>query len=116
MVNVQGRPKYDMPLWFLFGYLVHAVRTACRKYRSLLIKMSAPYFEKGSVKAEDQEYLVRRAMLRGYQYTSLVTPPIYIAYTFARKRNLTVNRVLRATWVGGVIGTQDIISLVLAGS
>ena len=84
------------------------VLLTCRQYYySLLVKMTSPSFEKNSVMAADQEYLVRRSMLRGYQYTSLIAPPTYIAYTLARKRSLTVNRVLRATWVGGILGTQN---------
>ncbi|KDR81432.1 hypothetical protein GALMADRAFT_58746 [Galerina marginata CBS 339.88] len=52
----------------------------------------------------DTEYLVRQAMSTGYQWSSLIVPPIYIAYIIARKGRgeFSLNRVLRATWVGGL--------------
>jgi len=55
----------------------------------------------------DTEYLVRQAMTTGYQLSSLLVPPVYIAYVLARRGRtaFSINRVLRATWVGGLSGT-----------
>jgi len=54
----------------------------------------------------DTEYLVRQAMTTGYQGSSLLVPLVYIAYVLARRGRaaLSINRVLRATWVGGLGG------------
>ena len=54
----------------------------------------------------DTEYLVRRSMTKGYQLFSILTPPIYAGFSLFRKGrgHLTVNRVLRATWLGGATG------------
>jgi hypothetical protein len=54
----------------------------------------------------DTSYLVRRSMTKGYQLLSLLTPPVYSAFIIARrgKGALSISRVLRATWVGGVAG------------
>ena len=56
--------------------------------------------------AADVEVLVRRSMTKGYELFSLLTPPAYIAFVLARKGrgHLSVNRFLRATWVGGAVG------------
>ncbi|KAF8126529.1 hypothetical protein EV363DRAFT_1174107 [Boletus edulis] len=56
--------------------------------------------------AADVEFLVRRSMTKGYQLFSLLTPPAYVAFLFARKgrAQFSINRFLRATWVGGAIG------------
>ncbi|KAH9079228.1 hypothetical protein EDB83DRAFT_2503719 [Lactarius deliciosus] len=47
----------------------------------------------------DTEYLVRRSVTKGYQLFSILTPPIYAGIS-----HLTVNRLLRATWLGGAAG------------
>jgi hypothetical protein len=54
----------------------------------------------------DTEYLVRRSMTKGYHLFSILTPPIYVGFTLFRKgrSHLTVNRLLRATWLGGATG------------
>ncbi|KAI6164297.1 hypothetical protein EDD17DRAFT_1563656 [Pisolithus thermaeus] len=54
----------------------------------------------------DVEVLVRRSMTKGYELLSLLTPPAYTACVLARKGrgHLTVNRFLRATWIGGATG------------
>jgi len=54
----------------------------------------------------DTEYLVRRSMTKGYQLFSVLTPPIYAGFSLFRKGrgHLTVNRLLRATWLGGAAG------------
>ena len=54
----------------------------------------------------DTQYLVRRSMTKGYQLFSIVTPPVYIGFSLFRKgrSHITVNRLLRATWLGGVTG------------
>lgn len=58
--------------------------------------------------AADMEIIVRRGMTKGYEILSLLTPPVYAAFVFMRKGkgHFTVNRFLRATWVGGAVGTQ----------
>ncbi|KAI0078995.1 hypothetical protein K474DRAFT_1592847 [Panus rudis PR-1116 ss-1] len=55
--------------------------------------------------AADTELFVRRGMTKGYQIASLVAPPIYAAFVLSRygRGHLTVNRILRATWVGGTV-------------
>lgn len=54
------------------------------------------------------EVLVRRGMTKGYEVFSLLTPPAYAAFVLMRKGkgHFTVNRFLRATWVGGAVGMQ----------
>ena len=56
--------------------------------------------------ASDDEYLVRNAMKAGYQFVSLLTPPVYATLVLARhgRSAFTINRLLRATWLGGVGG------------
>ena len=56
----------------------------------------------------DVEYLVRRGMTKGYQLFSLLTPPLYTAFVLARRgrSQFSVNRFLRATWLGGAAGTS----------
>ena len=57
--------------------------------------------------AEDTEFLIRHAMLKGYQAFSLFTPPLYTIITLYRRgrQGFSVNRLLRATWIGGGVGT-----------
>ena len=57
--------------------------------------------------AADTEFFVRRGMTKGYQFLSLLGPPVYVAFAVSRygRTHLSVNRVLRATWVGGSLGT-----------
>jgi len=59
----------------------------------------------------DREYLVRHAMTTGYQWSSLLVPPVYIAYVLARRGRVafSINRILRATWVGGLGGKSGYI-------
>ena len=54
----------------------------------------------------DTEYLTRQALFTGYQYFSLITPPIYAALAIARRgrQAFSINNALRATWVGGLAG------------
>ncbi|OCH95316.1 hypothetical protein OBBRIDRAFT_618045 [Obba rivulosa] len=56
--------------------------------------------------AADIEFFVRRGMTKGYQIASLVTPPLYTVIALSRygRSHFSVNRLLRATWVGGSIG------------
>ncbi|EGN96166.1 hypothetical protein SERLA73DRAFT_76156 [Serpula lacrymans var. lacrymans S7.3] len=56
--------------------------------------------------AADTEVLIRRSMTKGYELFSLLTPPIYTAFILARKGrgHFTINRLLRATWLGGAVG------------
>ncbi|KAG2041543.1 hypothetical protein BDR03DRAFT_856106 [Suillus americanus] len=53
--------------------------------------------------AADVEVLMRRGMTKGYEVFSLLTPPAYAAFVLMRKGkgHFTINRFLRATWVGG---------------
>lgn len=66
------------------------------------------------------EYLVRKAMGSGYQFASLLTPPVYTALIIARRGRsaISFNRLLRATWLGGVGGKiyQINVSLCLRSS
>jgi hypothetical protein len=57
----------------------------------------------------DTQYLVRRSMTKGYQLFSILTPPVYIGLSLYRKGrgHITVNRLLRATWLGGVAGISS---------
>jgi hypothetical protein len=59
-----------------------------------------------SAHAADTVYLVRQAANAGYQWSSLLAPPAYVAYVVARRGRgfLSLNQVLRATWVGGLGG------------
>jgi len=63
------------------------------------------------VHAADTNYLVREAMTTGYQFFSLITPPAYVAFLIARRGRaaFSINRLLRATWVGGLSGMYNIV-------
>jgi len=54
----------------------------------------------------DVEYMVRRGMTKGYQLASLLTPPIYTTLVLMRRGRgqFSINRLLRATWLGGAAG------------
>jgi hypothetical protein len=56
--------------------------------------------------AADTEFLVRRGMSKGYQWLSLLTPPAYTAFVLSQRgrAHFSINRLLRATWVGGAVG------------
>jgi hypothetical protein len=56
--------------------------------------------------AADTEYLVRRGMTKGYQWASLLAPPAYAAFVLTQRgrAHFSLNRLLRATWVGGAAG------------
>lgn len=62
--------------------------------------------ELAAARAADTEFLVRRSMTKGYQLLSILTPPLYTAFTLFRRGrgHITVNRLLRATWLGGAVG------------
>lgn len=64
--------------------------------------------EAEALSAVDREYLVRCSMAKGYQFTSLLAPTLYTAIVLARRRSgalpWSLNRMLRATWIGGVAG------------
>jgi hypothetical protein len=55
----------------------------------------------------DVQFLVKKSMTAGYQYMSLLTPPLYLAYTLSRhgRSAFSLNRMLRSTWIGGGIGS-----------
>ncbi|KAH9966482.1 hypothetical protein BC827DRAFT_1124570 [Russula dissimulans] len=65
----------------------------------------------------DIEYLVRRSMTKGYQLFSILTPPIYAGFSLYRKgrSHLTINRLLRATWLGGATGTSHVCPGIAGG-
>ena len=56
----------------------------------------------------DVEFFVRRGMTKGYQLLSLLTPPVYAVFAATRygRSHLSVNRILRATWMGGSLGAS----------
>ena len=62
--------------------------------------------EQALARLADTEYLVRRSATKGYQLFSILTPPLYAGISIFRKGrgHLTVNRLLRATWLGGAAG------------
>lgn len=68
--------------------------------------MSSENIDLENARIADTQYLVRRSMTKGYQLFSILTPPIYIGFNLFRKRSshITVNRLLRATWLSGVAG------------
>ena len=68
--------------------------------------MSSESTDLEDARVADTQYLVRRSMTKGYQLFSIITPPVYIGFSLFRKRgsHITVNRLLRATWLGGVSG------------
>ena len=67
--------------------------------------------ELAAARAADTEFLVRRSMTKGYQLLSILTPPLYTSFTLFRLGigHITVNRLLRATWLGGAVGVSIII-------
>ena len=56
----------------------------------------------------DVDFLVRKAMNTGFQVFSLITPAAYTAFVIARKGRAawSLNRTLRATWLGGIGGKK----------
>ncbi|KAG5645877.1 hypothetical protein DXG03_005024 [Asterophora parasitica] len=60
-----------------------------------------------AARSADIEYLVRNAMNTGYQIASLLAPPVYAGFVLTRRGrgSVTTNRLLRATWLGGLAGT-----------
>ena len=70
--------------------------------------------EQALARLADTEYLVRRSLTKGYQLFSILTPPLYAGFSIFRKGrgHLTVNRLLRATWLGGAAGRLYKISSV----
>lgn len=65
--------------------------------------------------AADAEYLTRKAMTLGYQISSLLAPPIYIAFVLTKRGRaaFSVNRLLRATWIGGLGGASPMHCVLL---
>ncbi|KAI0683636.1 hypothetical protein BC835DRAFT_1409359 [Cytidiella melzeri] len=63
-------------------------------------------FDATRTHAADTEFFVRRGMAKGYQLLSLFAPPAYAVFAISRygRSHLSVNRVLRATWLGGSAG------------
>jgi hypothetical protein len=62
--------------------------------------------EQALARLADTEYLVRRSATKGYQLFSILAPPLYAGFCVFRKGRgyLTVNRLLRTTWLGGAAG------------
>ncbi len=56
----------------------------------------------------DIEYFVRRGMTKGYQFASLLTPVVYTVFATTRygRSHININRLLRATWMGGSLGAS----------
>ncbi|KAF9070378.1 hypothetical protein BDP27DRAFT_1323945 [Rhodocollybia butyracea] len=54
----------------------------------------------------DTEYLVRKGSNTGYRVISVVTPPAYLVYVLTRygRHSLSINGLLRSTWIGGLAG------------
>ncbi|TFK25067.1 hypothetical protein FA15DRAFT_591346 [Coprinopsis marcescibilis] len=63
--------------------------------------------EQALAHAADTEFLVRKSMNTGYQVATLLAPPVYTAFIIARRgrSSWSLNRTLRATWVGGFAGS-----------
>ena len=63
--------------------------------------------------AADIEFFVRRGMTKGYQTMSLLTPPLYAVFILTRRGRGAwhLSRFLRATWLGGAVGTPDAVRL-----
>jgi hypothetical protein len=72
--------------------------------------MATPHFASAvkEAHAADTEFLVRRGMSKGYQWMSLLTPPAYAAFVLSQRGRaaFSVNRLLRATWLGGASGAS----------
>ncbi|EAU88386.2 hypothetical protein CC1G_05152 [Coprinopsis cinerea okayama7 len=71
------------------------------------VKMATEVSERALAHEADTEFLVRKSMNTGYQVLSLLTPPAYTAFVIARRGRSawSLNRTLRATWVGGLTGS-----------
>lgn len=54
----------------------------------------------------DLAYMVREGAESGYRAFSILTPPAYLAFILYRRGRgaFSINRLLRATWVGGAGG------------
>lgn len=108
MVVVSGQEKWIMSarqpdgLWLVFNLLLFSTGF----YPGFTMS------EQQTVSAEvarsvDTEYLVRKSMTSGYHIFSLLAPPAYLAFTLSRygRNSFSLNRLLRATWIGGGAGT-----------
>ncbi|KAG8934197.1 hypothetical protein FRC01_004530 [Tulasnella sp. 417] len=51
-----------------------------------------------------RESLLKQSAFRGFQYASIAAAPAYIILTLVRRRPLTINSTLAATWTGGLTG------------
>jgi hypothetical protein len=73
---------------------------------NLRLRVMSENIDPENARLVDTEYLVRRSMTKGYQLFSIITPPIYAGLSLFRKgrAHLTMNRLLRATCLGGVAG------------
>ncbi|KAI0031815.1 hypothetical protein K488DRAFT_51237 [Vararia minispora EC-137] len=60
----------------------------------------------------DTEFLVRKSMTKGYQLFSALVPPAYTGFVLLRRPrgHFSINRLLRATWVGGGVGASLFLS------
>ena len=56
--------------------------------------------------AADTEFFVRRGMTKGYQWASILAPPVYTAFVLSQRgrAHFSINRLLRATWISGAAG------------
>ncbi|EJD05714.1 uncharacterized protein FOMMEDRAFT_78337 [Fomitiporia mediterranea MF3/22] len=73
--------------------------------------MSSQLISPAVASAADRDYLIRQSMSTGYQYFSLLMPPLYTAVVLSRRRMgalpWSINRMLRATWIGGAAGIMQ---------
>jgi hypothetical protein len=82
-----------------------SVRTPCL---NIFVSMTDQDYR--AVMSADVESLIRRSMTKGHQLFSLLTPPLYTAFVLARRgrSQFSLNRLLRATWIGGFAGTEAV--------
>ncbi|PAV23529.1 RNA polymerase III subunit RPC82 helix-turn-helix domain-containing [Pyrrhoderma noxium] len=73
--------------------------------------MSSESVSLTAASAADREFLVRRSMTIGYQYFSLLMPPLYTFVVLSRRKlgaqPWAIGRMLRATWLGGIAGVAQ---------
>lgn len=68
--------------------------------------VSSPFTTMETTHAADTEFLVKKSMSSGYRLFSVLTPPVYTAFVLMQRGRgaFSINRLLRATWLGGAVG------------
>lgn len=68
--------------------------------------MTSTFTTMEATHAADTEFLVKKSMSSGYRLFSVLTPPVYTAFVLMQRGRgaFSVNRLLRATWLGGAVG------------